>query len=739
MKPQNQAVGAAVSRRQFIQLTGLGLALTSIGTVGFARAEQTAGAQALNAYVHIGSDGVITLFAPNPDVGQGVNTALPMILAEELDADWGDVVVVNAATDAKRYGFQFAGGSLSVPRRWDELRRMGAMARALLMQAASNAWNVPLLSLRTEGSKVFHDETKRELPYADLAVAAAALTLPDPESLALKSPDQYRLLGQRITSVSADAIARGESLFGIDVQRPDMVYASYVKCPQIGGVPKSANLADIKALPGVLDAFMLEAPGGPLVFEFPAGTRIAAGVAIVATDTWSAFNARKQLVVDWDTTLASRDDTDLIYNQASAAAERGVGDKVIRTEGDPQTALSESAIRHKAFYSAALISHAQLEPQSCVAHVLANQAEIWTTSQTPSAIQDALPGLLRMAPEAVTVHSIRGGGGFGRRLSNEYVYEAALISQRVKRPVKLQWQREDDMAFDFFRAALYLDLEAGLNKAGQLDVWKHHVIAGSADGEKPNYGSDYRQRNFPEDRVANLAVSQTVISSMTPTGPWRAPVSNIYAFAEQSFLNELAVKAGVDYRDFLLQTLGEDEWITEGDSNALNTARAKAVIRAACDDAGWGRTLAPGRGLGLAFFFSHAGHVAEVAEVSVDGSKRVKVHDVWVAADVGQVINLSGVENQIEGSVIDGLSALANQQIHIKNGKVQETNFDQYSLLRISKIPRIHVRMMNSGFAPTGAGEPALPPLAPAVGNAIFAACGERVRSLPISREGFVV
>lgn len=739
MKLQNPATGNLVSRRQFIQLTGLGLALTATGTVRFAHADETSAVQMLNAYVHIGNDGVITLVAPHPDVGQGVNTALPMILAEELDAAWEDVVVVNAATDAKRYGFQFAGGSLSVPTRWDELRRMGAAARALLLQAAANTWEVPVSALTTKGSKVFHDETQRELRYADLAELAAGLAIPDADSLPLKSSDQYRLLGQRITSVSAHAIARGESLFGIDVQRPDMVYASYVKCPQIGGVPKSANLADIKALPGILDAFILEAPGGPLIFEFPAGTRIAAGVAIVATDTWSAFKAREQLVVDWDTTLASRDDTDALDAQALAASERGAGQNVIRTEGDTQAALLAAATKRKAFYSAAFISHAQLEPQSCVAHVSANHAEIWTTSQTPSSIQDALPGLLQLGPEVVTVHSIRGGGGFGRRLSNEYAYEAALISQRVKRPVKLQWQREDDMAFDFFRSALYFDLEAGLDDAGQLSAWKQHVISGSADGENANYGTGHQKRNFPEDTVTNVSISQTLLAAKTPTGAWRAPVSNIYAFAEQSFLNELAVEANIDFRDFLIQNLGSDQWFTEGDRNALNTARAKAVIRAVCDDAGWGRSLPPGRGLGLAFFFSHAGHVAEVAEVSVDGSKRVKVHDVWVAADVGQVINLSGVENQIEGSVVDGLSALANQQIHVKNGQVQERNFDQYSLLRMPQAPRVHVRMVDSGFAPTGAGEPALPPLAPAVGNAIFAACGERVRSLPISREGFVV
>ena len=295
------------------------------------------------------------------------------------------------------------------------------------------------------------------------------------------------------------------------------------------------------------------------------------------------------------------------------------------------------------------------------------------------------------------------------------------------------------MAFDYFRSPLYLNMEGGVSQQGRLVAWKHHVISGSADGQRANYGANYRGQNFPDDLVPNVQISQTLIAAKTPTGAWRAPFSNVYAFAEQSFLCELAAAAGRDYRDFLIELLGDDRWFKEGDRNALNTARAKAVISAACKSANWGRDLPAGRGLGLAFFFSHAGHVAEVAEVSVDNDRKVTVHDVWVAADFGQVINLSGVENQIEGSVIDGLSALANQRITIREGRIQETNFDQYPLLRMPQAPRVHVQMLASGYAPTGAGEPALPPLAPAVGNAVFAACGERVRELPFSNAGFTV
>jgi len=732
-------IKARLNRRQFLQFSGLGLALTAGGHVVRVAAQDHSGNSKLSAYITVGDDGVIIIGAPNPEVGQGVNTSLPMIIAEEMDAAWNDVQVVSAPVDAAHFGAQFAGGSLSIPMRWDELRRVGATARAMLLRAASEAMEVPTAELSTQDSRVTHRESGRSLSFAELAISASQLPIPDADDLVMKQAEQYRLLGTRITNASAPAIAQGKPLFGIDVQVPDMVYASYVKCPHIGGRPVSANFDEIKAQPGVIDAFIVEGETGPYQFDIRNATQVSPGVAIVARDTWATMRARKLLKVQWDTQSASSDDSEQIALAAKAAAGQRERAKTVSSAGDAGQALLEASARAKALYSADFVSHAQLEPQNCVAWVTGESAEVWTSSQTPSAVDQLLPVLLSLPPEAVTVHSVRGGGGFGRRLSNEYVFEAALIARRVGLPVKVQWSREDDMAFDYFRSALCLDLEAGVSGDGRVSAWKLHVIAGSADGEKANYGGTYRERDFPERRVPHYDIATTLIASQTPTGAWRAPFSNIYAFAEQSFLCELAVAADRDYRDFLLDLLGEDEWFKEGDRNALNTARAKGVVNSACAAAGWGRVLPEGRGLGLAFFFSHAGHVAEVAEVSVDQDKKITVHDVWVAADVGQVINLSGVENQIEGSVVDGLSTLANQRITIRDGRIQETNFDTYPLLRMPKAPRVHVQMMSSGYAPTGAGEPALPPLAPAVGNAVFAACGERVRELPFSNAGFSV
>jgi isoquinoline 1-oxidoreductase beta subunit len=554
----------------------------------------------------------------------------------------------------------------------------------------------------------------------------------------MKKPEQYRLLGKRIPNASAKDIATGKPIFGIDAKVDGMVYASFVKCPSIGGTAKHANLERIKALPGIVDAFILDGTPGPYNFDIRESHAIQSGVAIVGKDTWSTFKARETLEVDWDLSSASRDDSDAIEAEALAALASGKVEAEIERAGDVDAAFAHAEVTADATYSTDFVSHAQLEPQGVLVSAATSNVEVWTSSQTPVFITANLAKLLDVAPGNITVNQLRGGGGFGRRLSNEYVFEAALISRRVGAPVKLQWKREDDMAFDYYRAPTYYRLQGAISKSGQLVGWKNLVAAASADGKTANYGASYRPYDFPGKVVPNLAIEQSFVTSQTPTGAWRAPISNVYAFAEQSFIAELADKAGQDHRDFLLNAIGDQGWISEGDMASLNTARARATIEAATKAAGWGRKLPEGRGLGLAFFLSHSGHIAEVAEVSVEG-KNITVHDVWVAADVGQAVNLSGLENQLQGSVVDGLSTLAAQRISIKNGAAVQSNYDNYPLLRMPQSPRVHVTVLNSGYRPTGAGEPALPPLAPAVCNAVFNACGERIRALPISKEGFSI
>jgi isoquinoline 1-oxidoreductase beta subunit len=733
-QPSNQI--ASADRRDFLKIS-LGLALSSSGSISMMSLASAEASGTLNAYVNINADGSVTIYGPNPEVGQGVNTSLPMIVAEELDAKWGDVQC-EAAPVQQQYGMQFAGGSLSIPMRWDEMRKMGATAREMLCRAAASQWNVPRDELTTADSMVRHSPSGKSAHYKELVATASLISIPGEADVQLKDPAQYRLLGKRISNASAEGIATGKPIFGIDAKVDGMVYASFVKCPSIGGVAKSANLEAVRALPGVIDAVILDGTPGPYNFDIRESYAIQSGIAIVGKDTWSTFKAREALKVDWDLSAASQDDSDVIEAEALAALAAGRVEAEIERTGDVEVAFANAAMTADSTYSTDFVSHAQLEPQGVLVSAATSTVEVWTSSQTPVFITSNLAKLLDVTPGNITVHQLRGGGGFGRRLSNEYIFEAAHISRRVGAPVKLQWKREDDMAFDYFRAPTYYRLQGAVAADGQLIGWKNLVAAASADGENANYGASYRPYDFPGKVIPNVAVEQSFVKSQTPTGAWRAPISNVYAFAEQSFIAELAHKAGQDHRDFLLNAIGDKGWIKEGDMASLNTARARATIEAVTKAAGWGRKLPEGHGLGLAFFLSHSGHIAEVAEVSVDG-KNITVHDVWVAADVGQVVNLSGLENQLQGSVVDGLSTMAGQRISIKNGAVVQSNYDSYPLLRMPQSPRVNVDVLNSGYRPTGAGEPALPPLAPAVCNAVFNACGERIRALPISKEGFSI
>lgn len=734
-------VAPKVTRRQFSILLGIssGFALGLSSGVNAAGAALAPGASAtdMNAYVHISESGEIIIYAPNPEVGQGVKTALPMIVAEELDASWDSVTVKNSAVNGAKYGAQFAGGSLSIPQRWDEMRKMGAMARQMLLAAAAQQWEVPVAQLSTADSFVSHSASGKKASYGELASAAAKQKVPTQSELQFKKTADYRLLGKRITGVDNHLIVTGSPVFGIDTTVPGMLYATFTKCPTIGGKVVSANLAEIKKLPGVIDVFIMD--GNVDVYKFDSrGAELSSGVAIVAGNTWQAFKARRSLKIEWDTSKASTDSWTAISKEARQIAQ-GDGSKVTLEQGDVDGAFKAADAVVESFYSTDFVSHAQLEPQNCVAHFKGDTLEVWAPSQTPVAVPGSLAGLMNMPVEDITVHQIRGGGGFGRRLTNEYVHEAALISKKMSAPVKLQWTREDDMAFDYYRVGTFFSMKGSLDKQGKLNAWSNHVIALSADGEKPNAGAGIRALDFPAKMIEHVKTTQSLIVSKTPTGFWRAPSSNTFAFAEQSFVHELAVKAGRDHLEFLIESLGEPKWLEPGNIASLNTERAINTIRQVAKNAGWGKKMPADRALGLSFYFSHAGHIAEVADVSVDSNKKVTVHKVWVVADVGPIVNLSGAENQVQGSVIDGISTLAAQTIAIEDGAVQQTNFHQYPLLRSKQRPKIEVQFLATDYKPTGLGEPALPPIAPAVCNAIFTITGHRIRQLPILNEGFVV
>ncbi len=740
------AGGAAVSRRQFMKLGGIvggglviGLTLGA-GAMkpGSKRLLTAEGDFVPNAYVQVRPDGEIVLYAKNPEIGQGVKTSLPMIVAEELDADWSRVRVEQSAISEELFGEQFAGGSLSVPRNWDTLRRAGAVARAMLVAAAAEQLEVDAAGLVTEAGFVIHEASGRKLGYGELAQRAAMVPMPDPEDVPLKDRKQFRLLGRRITGVDNHAVVTGKPLFGIDQRLPGMLYAAYVKAPAIGARAVSANLAQVKSLPGVKDAFLLETAGTPVEFD-TSGAGMLSGVAIVADSTWAAFKAADLLEVEWDESEASSDSWREAVAEAGRLAARSP-QQVLGETGDVDAAFAQGGKTVEAFYSYPYLAHADLEPQNCTAWCKDDgSVEIWAPTQTPQGAVEGAAAFLGVRKNKVLLHQLRAGGGFGRRLANDSVIQAVAISKRVGAPVQALWRREDDMRFDYYRPGGFHAFRAALDGEGRLAAFEDHFITFTRDGRKPVTSGSLKADEFPASVLPNARMAQSLIASKLPTGPWRAPGSNAIAFAIQGFLHECAVAAGRDHVEFLLEVMGEPRWLKEGDLWSLNTGRAAGVIRLAAEKAGWGRKLPKGRGLGLAFHFSHAGHIAEVADVSVDENRKLTVHKVTVAADIGPIVNLSGAENQAEGSVVDGFSAALGLQVTFENGRAEQSNFDRYPLLRMPHAPPVEVHYVDSDFPPTGSGEPVLPPVAPAICNAIYAACGHRVRSLPLVNEGFRV
>ena len=729
-----------LDRRQFLKLTGMvggGLML------GFALPRARAHADHVdfnpNGYIKIDQEG-ITLYAPNPEIGQGVKTSLPMIVAEELDVDWTEIKVVQSEINPALYVQQFAGGSTAIPAYYTPLRQAGATARAILVQAAAEQWNVSASTLTTASSQVLQVGTGRKISYQDLATSAAALPIPSLEIVRLKDPKHFRLLGTRVTGVDNEALVRGEPLFGIDVSLPDMKYAIYQKCPAIGGTVKSANVEEIKQMPGVVDVFTLEGNGNV--------NELLPGVAIIANSTWEAFQAKRALNIEWDETNAAKDSWSAATKEAARLAQEPMSQ--VANAGDFDAAMTSSTATASGFYQYHFVTHAPLEPQNCTAHYKGDSLELWAPTQTPSWAIPTAARLSGLEDSQVTLHQMRCGGGFGRRLYNDFLFEAAAIARRSKNPIKLQWTREDDVRYDLFRAGGFHQMDGCVDEDGKVTGWRNRFIT-FAPGGRP--ASSVSGGVFPGGMVENLRVEQAALDWTHRCAAWRAPGSNVFAFVVQCFLDELAHAAQRDSLEVLLEVLGEPRSIGRGwRGQGMHTGRAATVVKLAAEKAGWGKELPKNTGMGVAFYYSHAGHIAEVAEVSVGGEedtvknrsgenivrRKLTVHKVTVASDVGPIINLSGAENQVEGSVIDALSTMMDLSITFENGRAEQTNFDKYRIMRASASPAVEAHFIDTGeHPPTGLGEPVFPPLAPAVGNAIFAACGHRVRTLPISEEGF--
>ncbi|MDT9000328.1 molybdopterin cofactor-binding domain-containing protein [Paucibacter sp. APW11] len=702
-----------------------------------------------SAFISIKPDGSVTLISKQPEIGQGIKTSLPMVIAEELGVNWRDVRIVQGDLDPA-YGNQSAGGSTSTPNNYNDFLRLGATARTLLTQAAAAIWQVSVDDCRAADSAVTHLPTQRRLSYGQLAGRASTLPLPPADQVKLKDPKDYQLLGKRIPGVDNAAVVSGKPLFGIDVQLPGLLYAVYEKCPAFGGKVLEANLDVVKALPGVRAAFIIEGTANL--------NGLVPGVAIVAENTWAAISARRLLKVRWDEGEVAKQSWDEFSTRAEALATQArdpAATTVLRRDGDVDAALARAAKTVTAAYRYPFISHASIEPQNCTAWWLVEQGqprlELWAPTQNPASGQNLVANTLGLAKERITLHITRSGGGFGRRLSSDFIVEAAAIAQRLQglgiaAPVKLTWTREDDLRHDHYRAGGFHYLRGGVDDKGKLLAWHNHFVTFAnrvqREGKsvlQPGSGASLSGDEFPGRWAANCLLEQTPMECGIPMGPWRAPGSNVFAWVFHSFIDELAHAAGRDPLEFRLELLGERDIVpgTGERGQPYNVGRMKAVLREAAAKADWGKKKFPrGRGQGIAFHFSHRGYIAEVAEVTVSKAGELKVERVVVVSDIGaQIVNLSGAENQVQGSVLDGLSTLMHAELDIQRGRIVQSNFGEYPMLRMPDANvRIDVHFLKSDQPVTGLGEPALPPLAPAVCNAIFAATGKRVRQLPLSR-----
>jgi len=740
-----------MNRRSFLQLTALaggGLALELYRSpLGMAQGQAAAPGLTPQAFIHIAPDGVVTIMARASESGQGMRNMLPMLIAEELDVDWKNVRVEQAELNEKVYGHQFSGGSANTPQGWEPMRRVGAAGRLLLVDAAAQTWSVPSEECTTQSGRVLHAASSRSASYGELAAKAATLHAPALSSVKLKDPKDYRIIGRSQRGVDTPAIVIGKPLFGIDVEVPGMLYASIEKAPVFAGKVKSANIEQIKALPGVRHVLVIEGGITPAAFT-PWEPGMEPGIAIVANTWWQAQQARKQLKVDWDLGPAVAQSTEGFKKRAAELLQAPPANTV-RKYGDVDAALKASAKVVEATYEFPFIAHATMEPQGATAHWKDGKLEMWSTSTLPGDGRSLVAKTLGIQESDVTTHMIRSGGSFGRRLQNDYLVEAAWIAKKIDAPVKLLWSREDDIAHDPFRPGGTVGLKGGVDAEGKLTAWRHHFIT-FGDGKHATSGGGMGQDSYPAGFPPAYALYTSMQPLMLRTGALRAPGDNAYCWVAQSFLDEMAHAAGRDPLEFQLELLsnqrppwssGEHDAVGDHEPtgpSVLIPERFKGVLELVAEKSGWAtRKKEKGRGMGIAAWFCHLGYFAEVAQVSVDAQNRVTVHQVWAAGDVGsQIINPAAAESMGQGGIMEGMGHLA-QEITLTGGKVNQSNFHNFPLMRMRQVPKIEVYWRKTDYAPTGLGEPTLPPILPAITNAIFAATGKRIRTLPLKRSGF--
>jgi isoquinoline 1-oxidoreductase subunit beta len=745
---------ASLTRRQFVKNASAGTAGLLIAfhlTRGLSSGAIAEGSDFVpNAFIAISPAGEVRLVVARSEMGQGVRTTLAMILAEELDADWSQVKVEQADCEAK-YGDMTTGGSMSIRSSWDPLRKAGASGRDMLLTAASETWNVPKSECTTTGENIVeHKKSGKKLGYG--ALAAKAASLPVPKDVPLKDPQNYRIIGTKRHRIDGQHIVIGEAHYGIDTKVPGMLIAVVARPPVTGGKVKNFDATQALAVPGVRKVFEVSAVEMPPLFgeerKENSGHQhyLWGGVAVVADSTWQAIAGRKALKIEWDNGPGADESSE---TQSAQLAEllKSPG-KELKKIGDPDAAFASAAQKVEAEYDTPFLAHMAMEPLNCTASVANGKCEVWAPTQNPNGLATALASVLKMPQDALTIHITLIGGGFGRRLCIDYGVEAALVSRTAGAPVKVVWTREDDIKHDYYRPISRHHMQAGLDAKGNVTSWLHHIAAASTDstflgGDLPDTGgTEIAGTGLPGGSIPNYFLQQSFLHTSLRRGYWRAVDMNWNHFAVQSFIDEVAAAKGQDpleLRRQLITTKQKPSGEGDNESDApVNTERLLAVLNLVAEKSGWGQKLSSGSGRGIAGLYGFGSYVAHVAEVTVARDGTLKIDRVVVAVDCGQVINPDMLEAQVQGGVIFGLTSALYDEITVENGQVQQSNFDNYPVIRIADAPHIEVHIIPSHEPPGGIGEPGVPSTAPAVANAIFAATGKRLRRLPFRTKELV-
>jgi isoquinoline 1-oxidoreductase subunit beta len=700
------------NRRDFIKITSISGSGLLLGFSWFSVEAQTpvimtkaglAGDLGFNSYLSIATDGTITVLSPNPELGQNIMTSFPMIVAEELDADWSRIKVIQAPLDTVKFDRQLTGGSGAIPHSWKRLRVAGASARHLLVAAAAKRWNVDAAECTTVKGFVIHEKTGKKLGYGELAEEASKMTLP--ADVPLKNRKDFKIIGTSVRNVENKNIITGKGIFGLDVYREGMVFAMLLRPPAFGTKIKSVDDAAAKAMPGIIDVVTFKN-----------------NVAVVGKSTWEIMKAKKTVKVEYekDGNIESTED----HNQLFLSLMNSKKTDVRRKDGDVETAFKNAAKIVTTEYQCPFIPHNPMEPMNFFADVRPDGVELTGPTQTPARAREAVSKLLNIPEDKITVNITRLGGGFGRRLKFDYVVEAAELSSIIKKPVKLIWSREDDMTGGSYRPAVRYRFEAALDAQGNLIGYKLRGVG-------INVNNPTREDNFPSGAVDNLLIDSVEHISPITTGAWRAPVTNFLAFAEQGFIDEVAKAAGKDPVQFRLELLQKAKTKPVGQIK-YNIDRMETVIKQVADKSGWGTKK--GVSQGFSVYFSHASYVAQVCDVVMNGKTPV-VKKIYAVADCGEVINKSGALQQVMGGIVDGYGHAMFGKLSFKDGIPGQKNFDTYRLIRMKEIPEIEAHFVDNGIDPTGLGEPALPPTGGAVANAIFKATGVRLKNQPFMDE----